>query len=93
MTDWICCDVHFGLYSVYEWPNDFREGMQTDHVRRHARDVLNCSIATSRHGDSWDLTWTYSRCALAERGTDRAWDKDMILPANWPQLSFDDLAM
>ena len=83
MTDWIYCDVHFGLFSVYEWPNDFREGTRTDHVKRHERDVLNYYIATSRDGESWDLQWIYSGQPLVERGGYRAWDKDMVLPANW----------
>jgi hypothetical protein len=83
MTDWIYCGVHFGLYSVYEWPNDFSEGRQTDHHKRHERDVLNYYIATSRDGDAWDLKWIYAGQPLVERGTEGAWDKDMILPANW----------
>jgi hypothetical protein len=83
MTDWSYCGVHFGLFSVYEWPGDFSEAMETDHVKRHERDVLNYYIATCRDGDSWDLTWIYVGRPLVERGGDGAWDKDLILPANW----------
>lgn len=83
MTDWMYCGVHFGLFSVYEWPNDFSEGSETDHVKRHERDVMNYYIATSRDAESWDLQWIYGGQPLVERGGDRAWDKDMVLAANW----------
>lgn len=83
MTDWVYCDVHFGLFSVYEWPNDFSEGKQTDHTKRHERDILNYYIATSRDGKEWDLGWIYASRPMVERGGQGAWDKDMILPANW----------
>jgi hypothetical protein len=83
MTDWIYCDVHFGLFAVYEWPSDFSEGRKTDHVKRHERDVMNYYLATSRDGDHWDWSWIYEGRPLIARGGDSAWDKDMILPANW----------
>jgi len=83
MTDWIYCGVHFGLFSVYEWPGDFSEGKATDHVTRHERDVLNYYIATSRDGNQFDLTWIYAGQPLVARGGKGAWDKDLILPANW----------
>jgi hypothetical protein len=83
MTDWMYCGVHFGLFSVYEWPGDFSEGKKTDHVTRHERDVLNYYIATSRDGDRFDLTWIYAGQPLVERGGKGAWDKDLLLAANW----------
>jgi hypothetical protein len=83
MTDWIHHGVHFGLFSVYEWPNDFREGRKTDHQKRHERDVLNFYIATSRDAVRWDLQWIHRGQPLVERGPDGAWDKDLLVPANW----------
>jgi len=83
MTDWIYYGVHFGLFSVYEWAGDFSEGKKTDHVTRHERDVLNYYISTSRDGDRFDLTWIYAGQPLIERGGRGAWDKDLLLPANW----------
>ncbi len=83
MTDWIHHGVHFGLFSVYEWPNDFREGRATDHQRRHERDVLNFYIATSRDAAHWDLQWIHRGQPLVERGPDGAWDKDLLVPASW----------
>jgi len=69
--------------SVYEWPSDFSEGKQTDHEKRHERDVLNYYLVTSRDGDHWDLRSVDAGRPLVERGPDGAWDKDLILPANW----------
>lgn len=83
MTDWRRHDVHFGLFSIYEWPNDFSEGRETDHIRRHERDILNFYLGTSRDGIDWNLEWIYAGVPLVERGGDRAWDKDLLLPANW----------
>jgi hypothetical protein len=83
MTDWVHADVHFGLVALYEWPYDASEGKATDHVKRHERDVLGCYLATSRDGVAWNLEWVYAGTPLVERGGDGAWDKDMILPANW----------
>jgi len=83
MTDWMYCGVHFGLFSVYEWTGDFSEGKETDHVTRHERDIMNCYIATSRDGDRFDLAWIYAGRPLIERGGKGAWDKDLLLPANW----------
>ncbi|MFN8857595.1 MAG: hypothetical protein ACK50P_18655 [Planctomycetaceae bacterium] len=83
MTDWMHHGIHFGLFSVYEWPNDFREGRETDHQKRHERDVLNYYIATSRDAVHWDLQWIQRGMPFVERGGDGAWDKDLILPANW----------
>jgi hypothetical protein len=83
MTDWMYCGLHFGLFSVYEWPGDFSEGKKTDHVTRHERDVLNYYLATSRDGDQFDLSWIYAGQPLVERGGKGAWDKDLIIAANW----------
>ena len=83
MTDWMYCGVHFGLMGMYEWPGDFSEGKQSDHRKRHERDVLNYYLAISRDGDKWDSNWIDAEQPLVERGGDGAWDKDMILPANW----------
>jgi hypothetical protein len=83
LTDWMYCGIHFGLMAVYEWPSDFSEGKETDHRQRHERDVLNYYLVTSRDGDRWDLRWVDAGQPLVERGQDGAWDKDMILPANW----------
>jgi hypothetical protein len=83
MTDWMYCGVHFGLFSVYEWPGDFSEGKKTDHGTRHERDIMNYYLATGRDGDHFDLTWIYASQPLVERGGKGAWDKDMILPTNW----------
>ncbi|MFO1092445.1 MAG: hypothetical protein U0992_03900 [Planctomycetaceae bacterium] len=83
MTDWQRHGVHFGLFSIYEWPNDFSEGRETDHVRRHERDVLNYYLGTSRDGIDWNYEWIYAGRSFVERGSDGAWDKDLLLPANW----------
>jgi hypothetical protein len=74
--------VYFALLSVYEFPSDFSEGKTTDTHKRHERDVMNFYIATSRDGDSWDLSWVYAGRPLIPRGADGAFDKDMILPAS-----------
>jgi hypothetical protein len=83
MTDWQHGGVHFGLFSVYEWPNDFSEGKATDHVKRHERDVINAYVATSRDAVAWDLSAIYAGKPLIERGGDNAWDKDMVFPTSW----------
>jgi hypothetical protein len=83
MTDWQRHGVHFGLCTIYEWPNDFSEGRDTNHMRRHERDVLNFYLATSRDGVEWNLEWIYAGLPVIERGGDGAWDKDLLLPANW----------
>ncbi len=79
LTDWIYHGVHFGLIMVYEWPGDHSEG-PADYHKRHDRDVLSYYIATSRDGDSWDLTWVYAGKPIVPRGPDGSFDKDMILP-------------
>jgi hypothetical protein len=83
MTDWQYEGVHFGLCSIYEWPNDFSEGKATDHVKRHERDVVNTYLATSRDAVHWDLSAIYGGQPLIERGGDNAWDKDMVFPSSW----------
>ena len=82
LTDWIYCDVHFALMSVYDWPGDVSEGKTTDHHKRHERDVMNFYIATSRDADRWDLTWVYAGRSLVPRGGDGAFDKDIVMPAS-----------
>ncbi|MBL8850370.1 MAG: hypothetical protein JNG89_11885 [Planctomycetaceae bacterium] len=83
MTDWQRHGLHFGLFSIYEWPHDFSEGLDSDHVRRHERDVLNFYLGTSHDGIDWNLEWIYAGRPLIERGGGGAWDKDLLLPANW----------
>ena len=83
MTDWQYAGLHFGLFSIYEWPNDFREGKTTDHVKRHERDVINTYLATSRDTIHWNLDAIYAGQPLIERGGDNAWDKDMVFPSSW----------
>ncbi len=83
MTDWQYGGLHFGLFSIYEWPNDFSEGKTTDHVKRHERDVINTYLATSRDAVHWDLSTIYAGQPLIERGGDNAWDKDMVFPSSW----------
>jgi hypothetical protein len=68
MTDWQYGGVHFGLFSIYEWPNDFSEGKTTDHVKRHERDVINTYLGTSRDAVHWDLSTIYAGKPLIERG-------------------------
>jgi len=83
MTDWQYGGLHFGLFSIYEWPNDFSEGQTTDHVKRHERDVVNTYLATSRDAVNWDLAAIYTEQPLVKRGGDNAWDKDMVFPSSW----------
>ncbi len=83
MTDWQYGGVHFGLFAIYEWPNDFSEGRTTDHVQRHERDVINTYLATSRDAVHWDLSAIYAGRPLIERGGKNAWDKDMVFPSSW----------
>jgi len=83
MTDWQYEGVHFGLFSIYEWPNDFSEGKTSDHVRRHERDVINTYLATSRDAVHWDFSTIYAGKPLIDRGGDNAWDKDMVFPSSW----------
>jgi hypothetical protein len=79
---WIYEGVYFALLSVYEYPGDVSEGTATDTQRRHERDVMNCYLATSRDGDTWDLGWVYANAPLIPRGSDGAFDKDLLLPAS-----------
>jgi Tol biopolymer transport system component len=79
---WIYEGIYFALLSVYEHPSDFSEGTATDLVTRHERDVMNFYIATSRDGDSWDLTWVYQERPMIPRGPDGTFDKDLLLAAS-----------
>ncbi|MBC7818202.1 MAG: hypothetical protein IAG10_15045 [Planctomycetaceae bacterium] len=81
-TCWIYHGVYFALLSVYDHPSDVSEGQVTDTRKRHERDVMNFYIATSRDGDSWDLQWVYAGQPLIPRGSDGAFDKDIVLPAS-----------
>ncbi len=81
LADWIYHGVHFALIMVFEWPGDSSEG-PVDYHKRHNRDLLDYYIATSRDGDSWDLTWVYAGKPMVPRGDDGAWDKDMLIPAS-----------
>jgi hypothetical protein len=82
MTDWVYHRVHFALMSVYEWPVDYSEGMQTDHFTRHERDINNFYIMTSRDADNWDLRWIYEGKPFVPRGGHGAWDKDLLFPSS-----------
>lgn len=82
MTVWIHEGVYFGLMSIYEHPGDVREGLETDKVKRHERDVMTFYIATSRDADNWDLTWVYAGQPIIPRGPDGAFDKDMVFPSS-----------
>lgn len=82
MTVWIHEGVYFALMSVYEYPGDVSEGHQTDHVKRHERDVLNFYIATSRDGDRFDLGWVYAGQPIVPRGPDGSFDKDVVFPSS-----------
>ena len=81
-TFWIYESVYFLILSVYEYPGDVSEGKTTDNLKRHERDVMNYYIATSRDGSSWDLRWVYAGQPMVPRGPDRAFDKDLIMPAS-----------
>ncbi|TFG49171.1 MAG: hypothetical protein E4H40_03405 [Candidatus Brocadiia bacterium] len=81
LNDWIYHGVHFALILVYEWPEDMSEG-PADYHKRHNRNILEYYIATSRDGDSWDLTWVYAGKPMVPRGPDGAWDKDIMVPAS-----------
>ena len=81
LSDWIYHGVHFAQMMVFEWPNDLSEG-PADHHKRHERDVLEYYIATSRDGDSWDLSWVYAGRKMITRGPAGSWDKDMIVPSS-----------
>ena len=82
MTHWLYEGVYFGLMSVLEWPTDVSEGSETDHFTRHERSVENSYIATSRDGVGWDMHWVYAGQPWVPRGTDGAWDKDMVFPTS-----------
>lgn len=82
MTDWIYHGVHFALMSVYEWPVDYSEGMETDKFTRHERDINNFYIATSRDADNWDLRWIYGGRPFVPRGGNGSWDKDLLFPSS-----------
>jgi len=82
MTVWIHEGIYFALMSVYEYPSDLSEGLKTDNFKRHERDVMTFYLATSRDGDSWDLTWVYAGQPLIPRGPDGSFDKDMIFPSS-----------
>jgi len=83
MTDWIYEGVHFALMQVYEWPdNPPRRRTGGDPFKRHERDITNFYIATSRDGDSWDLSWVYAGKPLIPRGPDGSFDKDTVFPGS-----------
>ena len=82
MTVWIYEGVYFALMSVYEFPGDVSEGLESDRLRRHERDVLNFYIATSRDCDDWDLTWVYAGEPIVPRGPDSSFDKDVVFPSS-----------
>jgi len=79
MTDWIYQGVHFGLITLYEFPQDMSEG-GLDLKKRHERDVLNFYIATSRDAENWDFQWVDAVRPLVPRGPDGSFDNDMIIP-------------
>jgi hypothetical protein len=81
LTDWIHEGIHFALMTVYEWPGDLSEG-PADYFKRHERNILNFYIATSRDGDSWDLSWIYAGRPLIPRGPDGSFDKDRVFPSS-----------
>ncbi|MFN0197061.1 MAG: hypothetical protein ACKVT0_09960 [Planctomycetaceae bacterium] len=81
VTDWMYHGIHFALLSVYEWPGDTSEG-PADLEKRHERDVMNFYIATSRDGKSWDFNWVYAEQPMIPRGSDGAFDKDLLFPAS-----------
>jgi len=81
LVDWIYQGVHFALMAVYEWPGDLSEG-PVDYHQRHERNILNFYIATSRDGDSWDLSWVYAGKPIVPRGPDGSFDKDRVFPAS-----------
>lgn len=82
VTCWPYENLYFALLSVYEFPGDCSEGKSNDFRTRHDRDVMNFYIATSRDGDSWDLHWVYASQPLIPRGSDGAFDKDLLIPAS-----------
>jgi hypothetical protein len=82
MTVWQYEGVYFAVMAVYEYPADLREGLTTDHVKRHERDVMNFYIATSRDCDHWDLSWVYANRPIVPRGPDHSFDKDMVFPSS-----------
>ena len=82
MTVWIHEGIYFALMSVYEYPGDLSEGLKSDHVKRHERDVMNYYLATSRDCDSWDLTWVYAGKPIVPRGPDGSFDKDVVFPSS-----------
>ena len=82
MTVWIYEGVYFALMSVYEFPGDVSEGLESDRLRRHERDVLNFYIATSRDCDAWHLTWVYAGEPIVPRGPDSSFDKDVVFPSS-----------
>jgi hypothetical protein len=77
VTNWMYEGVHFGLFTVYEWPGDFRDG-KVDYQRRPGHDVVNFYIATSRDGCSWDMKWVYSGQPVIPRGKGGSFDQGMI---------------
>ena len=82
MTVWIHEGIYFALMSVYEYPGDLSEGLKSDHVKRHERDVMNFYLATSRDCDSWDLTWVYAGKPIVPRGPDGSFDKAVVFPSS-----------
>lgn len=82
MTVWIHEGIYFALMSVYEYPGDLSEGLKTDNINRHERDVMDFYLATSRDCDSWDLTWVYAGKPIVPRGPDGSFDKDVVFPSS-----------
>ena len=82
MTVWIYEGIYFALMSVYEHPGDVREGLETDFINRHDRDITNFYIGTSRDCDSWDLSWVYAEEPIIPRGPNGSFDKDGVSPSS-----------
>lgn len=77
--------IHLGLLSVHVWPVGSPAGgintKNLDHKKRHERDVCDVYLATSRDGDTWDLTWVYANKTFLARGQDGSYDKDYLIPS------------
>lgn len=80
-THWIYEGHHFGLLSVYEWPNDYSEG-PTDLKKRHEKDIMNTYLVTSHDGVHWEMDPVEEELPFIPRGPDGSFDKDLLFPAS-----------
>lgn len=86
LNDWIYEGIHFGLFSVHEWPaSGVPPGAPiANKPKRPERDVVNMYIAPRREGYSEgyphdrNTNWVYAQKPVVPRGPDGTFDRGMV---------------